>query len=318
MVEIVPYEPEMAPALTALYNRGMLGVPHCYPAAVEVVSACLSGGTEAQRKMPLQARQVLVALDGASVKGFVHLGIGRERHRDTEEKGILRFLWAGPGYRVAGRALLEAAEEVLRKRGMQQIAAFPQAHRYPFYHLPYAYLSDRLWHIGALLAMAGYQTTQGEVFLGWRDYPAIELTPTSMPTKVTVHWRGEEGKRPGVAVCADQGERRVGICCCAPLANWTDVPETQDWCFVDWVCVEEDVQGQGLGKHLLQRALVEMREAGFRHTAISTDWRNYQAALFYTNLGYQVLDWTHGYERDLASRPGGSPSQTRGLRSSYG
>jgi hypothetical protein len=43
--------------------------------------------------------------------------------------------------------------------------------------------------------------------------------------------------------------------------------------------------------------MLELRRAGYRHAAISTALDNYRAALFYSNLGYQVVDWTYGYGR---------------------
>ena len=38
---------------------------------------------------------------------------------------------------------------------------------------------------------------------------------------------------------------------------------------------------------------------GFVHAAIRTDWHNYRAALFYTNLGYRVVDWTYAFGVEL-------------------
>jgi ribosomal protein S18 acetylase RimI-like enzyme len=63
--------------------------------------------------------------------------------------------------------------------------------------------------------------------------------------------------------------------------------------------VEEDFQGQGLGRSLMRRTLAAGREVGYRHASISTDWRNFRAFMFYSNFGYHVADWTYSYARTV-------------------
>jgi GNAT superfamily N-acetyltransferase len=121
-----------------------------------------------------------------------------------------------------------------------------------------------------------------------------------VPAETTVEWRQAHGARPGIVVRAHSAGRRLGVCHCACCGDWIDAQEAQDWCFTTWIGVEGDQQGQGLGRYLLQTALAELRGVGYRHAAISTDWRNHRAALFYTNLGYRVVDWTHAHARELA------------------
>ncbi|UCC67907.1 MAG: GNAT family N-acetyltransferase, partial [Armatimonadota bacterium] len=82
-------------------------------------------------------------------------------------------------------------------------------------------------------------------------------------------------------------------------AEWHDAAEAHDWIFTDWLGVEEEMQGKGLGRHLLQRALQEARRLGYRHASISTSWDNHRAFLFYSNYGYRVADWTYEFARDL-------------------
>jgi GNAT superfamily N-acetyltransferase len=75
--------------------------------------------------------------------------------------------------------------------------------------------------------------------------------------------------------------------------------EAQDWFFTTWINVREDLQGKSLGRCLLTRVLAEMVGVGYRHACISTARDNFQAALFYANLGYRVVDWTYAYGRAL-------------------
>jgi GNAT superfamily N-acetyltransferase len=105
---------------------------------------------------------------------------------------------------------------------------------------------------------------------------------------------------PGLTVHAYRGERELGICMCVSCVEYNLVGADQAWAFTKWLGVEEEVQGRGLGKALLQRALRELRGVGYRHAAISTALHNYRAALFYSNLGYKVVDWTYEYSRSLS------------------
>jgi GNAT superfamily N-acetyltransferase len=246
-----------------------------------------------------QSDTAFVALQGESVLGYAHLVVGRRDRDATAECGLLRFFWYEPGYRSVGQGLLETAEGHFRQCDVQRINVFPQEHRYPFYHLPSAYLSDHLGQVGALLGHNGYRRTRGEVYMDWPDYPLLAPVPVETPVNVVLEWRSDRGVRPGVVLRAFQGGRQVGECHCVSCGDYADAEEAQDWWFVKWIGVEEDVQGQGLGRYLLQRALLEMRGAGYRHAAISTARYNYRAALFYTNLGYRVVDWTYEYEREL-------------------
>ena len=65
--------------------------------------------------------------------------------------------------------------------------------------------------------------------------------------------------------------------------------------FAVWLGVDEPYQGRGLGRYLLQRNLNEAYAAGYRHAVISTAHDNFRAFLFYSNFGYCLADWTHGY-----------------------
>ena len=91
----------------------------------------------------------------------------------------------------------------------------------------------------------------------------------------------------------------MGVCECVSCGEFSHADGAQDWVFTEWLGVEAEFQGKGLGRYLLQRALQEMHGAGYRHAAISTHWRNYRAFLFYSNYGYRVVDWTYGLRREI-------------------
>ena len=173
-----------------------------------------------------------------------------------------------------------------------QIIAFPQDYRYRFYHFKYAYLSVALRQIQALLGYNGYKRKLGEVFLAWKNYTVIPTEPT-LEVELSVNWEPSGGERPNCTVQAFRDGIEIGICqsisgqafrdgieigICQSISGseFSDAPDAQDWFHTQWLGITDEFQGQGLGRHLLQQTLQEMRDIGYRHAAISTDWENYR------------------------------------------
>jgi predicted N-acetyltransferase YhbS len=290
----------MADQLTTAYNSAIRRVPHCYSVnTAEFVTAL----TEDHG---LRGRQVFVALEDQLIVGFAHVGVGYRERGENPEQGLIQFLWYAPEHRQAGQALLEVTEDHLRAHGMRQVVAFHQKYRYPFYHLESAYLSDRLGQVAALLGYNGYRRIGGEVYLDWPDFEPLEPPPVKVPVDIALEWIPGRGARPGLILRAFQDDKWVAVCQCVSCGEFSAVDEAQDWLFTTWLNVQENLQGKGLGRYLLRRALLEMHNAGYRHASISTAIDNYRAALFYTNCGYHVVDWTYGLGRRLE---GGSDAQ---------
>ena len=94
--------------------------------------------------------------------------------------------------------------------------------------------------------------------------------------------------------------KRVGECWSVSGGEFSSHPEAQNWLHTTWLGIEDEFQGQGLGRYLLQYELQEMHKVGYRHAAISTAWDNHRAFLFYSNCGYRTVDWTYGFVKDLS------------------
>ena len=298
-MEILRYDPMMSPDLTSAYNNTIHNMPHCYPVSVEdFTSALASVVKEGHRHDRLNSEMAFVARESGSITGFIHLGVELSEKEKKRDQGIIRFLWYDWGHRLAGQALLSAAEDYFRERDLKQIAAFPQEYHYSFYHFAHSYLSDRLDRVHALLGFNGYRRDRGEVFLDWPNYD-VSLTPADVSAQISVKWDEGKGTRPGVTVQGHQEGKEIGICECVSGGEYSQSDDAQDWLFTTWLGIAEEMQGKGLGRHLLQRALKEMQGLGDRHAAISTDWQNYRATLFYSNFGYHVVDWTYALGRNL-------------------
>lgn len=297
-MEIIQYEPTLLKKLTEGYNNITRHVPHCYRVDENDFADAVAGITgDGEGHEQLHSEAGFVAKDGDALRGFMHVGIRHESDERTPT-GVIYFFWYERGHRVAGQALLEAAEAYFREQNQVRVEAFSQRIRYPFYHFANAFLSDHLDHVQALLAFNGYDRTGGEVFLDWLDYDVVP-TPTAVAAEISIEWDQGRGERPGCVVQANREGKELGTCVALSGGEYSRVDEAQDWLFIISLSVLEDVRHHGLGRHLLLRSLQEMRGKGYRHASISTSLANHRAFLFYSNCGFHVVDWTYGYSREL-------------------
>lgn len=298
-MEVLQYESEMLPEITSSYNNLISGQPHCYPVSVEDFASAVSVVEKKQDHSQLCSEAAFVVREGTSIPGFAHIGIDVPDKAEEAKQGIIRFFWYEMGHRLAGQALLEAMEEYFRQRNLIRINAFHQDYRYPIYHLDHAYLSDRLGHIHGLLGLNGYSRINGEGYLDWPDYTPVTPSPADISAEVSVELEEGHGKLPGLIVRAYQGEKEIGSCHSASCGEFSQADDAQDWIFTTWLGVSSKMQGKGLGRHLLQRALQEAKSMGYRHAVISANWKNYRAHVFYGNYGYRAADWTYGLAKQL-------------------
>ena len=304
-MEIIQYTPDMQEPLTQFYNRMTADVPHCYPVKEEEFAIAMHRITadEADIKEDgLDSEIAFVAMADGIPQAFIHVGISRSGENREEKLGVIRFFAYERGARRIGQAVLETAEVHLKTFNVSQISAFPQECQYRFYHFEHAYLSDALDQVQGLLGFNGYRRSSGEVFLDWEDY-SVTPVPSSLPVTLSVEWKDGRGQLPNCTVLAHQNGKQVGICESLGGGEFSSHTDAQPWLHTVWLGIEDDFQGQGLGRYLLQYALQEMKKIGYRHAAISTAWDNHRAFLFYSNCGYRTVDWTYEFVKDLSETP---------------
>ena len=304
-MEIIQYTPDMQAPVTQFYNRLTTDVPHCYPVKEQEFATAIRGvttGKADKKEGGLDSETAFVAMVKGAVQAYIHVGIGQVGDNREVDIGVIRFLGYERGARHVGQAVLEKAETYLKTYNISRIYAFSQDCRYRFYHFSHAYLSDALDQVQALLGFNGYRRCAGEVFLDWENY-AVTPMPSSLPVTLSVDWEQGRGEHPNCTVKAHRDGEQVGICESVCGGEFSSHPDAQDWLHTVWLGIEDEFQGQGLGRYLLQYELQEMHKVGYRHAAISTNWENYRAFLFYSNCGYQVVDWTYGYEKVLSEAP---------------
>ena len=294
-MEILQYTPDMVSSVTAFYNRLTAGVPHCYPVTEDEFAHAMRGVTDnVEDSETLDSEAAFIVMKRGIVLGFVHVGIGQIGDNREIDVGIIRFLGYERGERRAGQAVLEKAEAYMKACNVSQIFAFSDG--YSFYHLEYACLSSALDHVHALLGMNGYQRSDGWVCFEWRDY-SVTPTPLTAPITLSVHWKEGQGVLPNCDVVAHLNGERIGVCQSVSVGEFSSHTDAQNWFDTGFLDVKDAFQGQGIGRHLLQRSLEEMHNVGYRHAAISANWENYRALLFYSNVGYRVADWTYEYHK---------------------
>ena len=299
-IAVRPFLPDDLSAICDLYNALLVGrVPHCWPVAPSSLDETLQAGEIEREETQLLEQAVLVA--GSGGDGFVHVGRQATNKWQKDEIGVIRFLAYRRGERAVGDALLAAAESWMRERDLRRSVVMPQPWRYPFYAFPHAYLSDHLDHVQALVRFRGYAKTGGEVFLDWLDMqPELASDASGLDYELCVEDRPGAGSRPGLRVRAVQDGDGIGECELVSGADSSAADEAHDFAFCDWLGVEEEYQGRGLGRFLLAHAMYLARERGYRHGAISTAFDNDRAFLFYTNYGFRVVDWTYEFARELS------------------
>ena len=304
-MEIVQYTPDLQKPMTQFYNRLTADVPHCYPVKEGEFADAMHRITADKADIQedgLDAETAFVAIADGIIQAFIHVGISHIGENREEDVGVIRFMGYERGARRVGQAVLEKAETYLKTFNVSKIFASPQECRYRFYHFDHAYLSDALDQVQGLLGYNGYHRSAGEVFLDWEDY-SVTPVPSNLPVTLSTEWKDGRGQLPNCTVHAHQNGEEVGICVSLCGGEFSSHPDAQDWLHTTWLGIEDDFQGQGLGKFLLQYALQEMKKIGYRHAAISTAWDNHRAFLFYSNCGYQTVDWTYEFVKDLSETP---------------
>lgn len=304
-MKIFQYTPDMQTPVTQFYNRLTADVPHCYPVKEEEFATAMHRVTVDQADLKdngLDSEKAFVATIDGTVQAFIHIGVGHRWENKEETIGVIRFMGYERGARYAGQAVLEKAESHLKKFNVSRIVAFPSRFEYRFYHLEYANCSNALDQVHALLGFNGYYPCPRWVFFNWEDYDVIPM-PSPIPVTLSVICRPGRGERQDCIVTAYKDDEEIGECCSISGGEFSSHTKAQDWFHTVWLGIEDEFQGQGLGRYLLQYSLREMKKIGYRHAAISTGWDDYRALLFYSNCGYRVVDRTYEFVKDLSETP---------------
>ncbi len=282
------------------YNRFVAGVPFCQAISTKqmrIIERLM------QDDKHLHGQQLRVVKQGEKILALAHWGVAGPSRRYRKPLGVIAALYHAPGDRAAGQNLLDYIHADFLKQRIHAVEAFHQNWLWPFYHQDHAYLSDTQAHLKALFNHNDYREEHGEEFFEWRDFSPPRLQAARLKLDYEVKEKPGRGELPDVIVTAHNRGRHVGACHSCSCGGFGRDEGAEHTFLTMWLGVEREFRGKGLGKHILARGMSEMARVGYRHATISTSMCNSRAALFYSNFGYRLADWTFGYRRRLLDGP---------------
>ena len=242
---------------------------------------------------------LLVATEGQKALGFAHLCIGlAELDGKNVECGILRCLAFPPERREIGESLLIASESRLRPFAGGTIDAFPLYNGYAFHNHKVGILSDKLSHVVDLLTASSYTPHDGHLTLT-KSLDSIDETVLPKEIDIAIEKTPGDGKLPDIRVRALHRGNRIGQCRSMSGFRYADQKHMQTLCYTRFLGVDEAFSRRGIGRHLLTRALQEMRSEGYDRTALNCRQANNRVLALYSDVGYLTLDSSSAYVKDL-------------------
>lgn len=293
--------------LVDVYNNQITRVDHCYKVSPEEFEKGFQHQKYSRHgyNEEIHSERLIICKDKDDILGFADVAIANiEFDGKKEQKGFIRFLTYKPGCRSAGQLLLDESEKYLKEFDIQEIKAFRLLYihdscGYRFYHLNYGLASDKLGHICALFGMNEYKINGGEIFMDQPNYYVDEPVLIDKSVDIVVEKKAGRGDLPNLDINAYRNGNLVGECESESIGEFVNAKEAQNWIFISGLWIEQNEQKNGWGRYLLQRNLWESQKLGYKHTAISTDWRNYRALLFYTNYGYYLVDTSYEFVKSI-------------------
>ena len=288
---------DAAADLAPTYNEQWASVPFCYPVTPEEFQDGLRLGRDGEPDERLRERKLLVAEQEGETVAFADVALADVEQEKNQ--GLIRFFTYRSGCRPAAQSLLEASEKYLRDLNAERVYAFLKTFSYRFYHLAFGMLSDRQGPICGLLGINGFKLHSGEIFLA-RSIPDLaEPLPPDEQVDVSVKQDPGRGALPNLTVSAVRAGREIGACYSHSVGEYVRAQDAQTSCFTVGLGTQDSEQGKGWGLYLLQKSVWEMRKIGYEVAVISTDRENYRALLLYANYGYQMIDTTYEFVKEI-------------------
>ena len=262
------------------YTRLTAGVPHCLPIGEAFFGEQLVRQREAT---------VLVAEDSAGAAlGFAAYTAVSDDQENTGDAVTALFF----DNRSVGSALLQECA----RRSQHLTLAFPASHGMSpirAYNAGWNGLSDRLAHVGHVLALAGFTPYYRELsMIG--DLDAIEHTPVDVPGIDIQFFVEEDGSFRQQAI---DGEQKSGVCSYYLLARYTDDPRATRIGYIDGLWVPERARRRGIGRALMLHALAHVRALGCTECWLTTGADNWPAQPLYLALGFAFVDCSASFKR---------------------
>ncbi len=295
------WEMDEAARLQAVWEVATASAPFAYPVEpAEFAAGIIPMESDDESCASAQSQKLLAASDTTGPVGFVHLCVGSDVEVDGEniECGIIRFLAFSPRRREVGQALLSDAEQIFQSEGLTRVDAFSLYHGYPFHNHKVGILSSRMTHVSSLLKENGYRAHDGHVTMQ-RSLDSAPLPDPHQGVKLIIERSDGAGALPNIRVKAAIDGQAIGSCRSQSGRTYAD-QDSLDWLsYTRWIGVKESYRRKGIGRHLLRRALHEMRCEGYKSAALNCREENHAAVSLYLSEGYRTRDTSLAYVKDL-------------------
>ncbi len=305
MVRIAAFEEAHLPQLVELVNMHLRSVPpygarvdaravetalrfyealwaHHYPALAREPNSCTS----------------FVALEGADVLGLVvarpevlHLEEDELGEENSAELSLFLFHPARPD---AGERLIAAAMELLSARGAKSVDT---PGRCPV-GLGWSGIPEGWLHVTTALSAAGFEHVDGWALL-FGDTREMETEPPPLPPSMHVLFTPYPERREW-RLEVYHHDRYAAECearCVPPHLEHCE--GFDEWVVIEWIGVDEEFRGRGLGFWLMMKQLLYHLRGGRHRVLLWTGPENDIALRFYRRLGFEDGPRTRVYRRSL-------------------
>jgi len=287
---IVSLQQSHLPALYEIYRRATAGAAHCalvpsYERFAEALTA---------PAQPFAA--LLVAEEASGISGIAALLPPALAQDGTTEISLSALFVADE---AAGQQLLSACLRVAHERGVQRVRAFPNSHRrcpVPGYNAGWDGLSDALRPVARLLARNGFTPCYRELHMtcAFARFPPTVAVP---PAGVSVERRAPD--EWGYKLVPLLNGQSAGVCSYSTLKDSVDDPAAAHVGYIWGIGVAEWARRRGIARHLMNLALAHLHELGCTACWLTTGSANWSAQPLYLALGFEVVDTSTSFERDL-------------------
>jgi ribosomal protein S18 acetylase RimI-like enzyme len=319
-MRVVALRDDHLPQLYAIYREVTATAAHCrfVPSPAHFAASLAAPAVPGTR--------LFVAEQGGRGAGFTALLAPRpgdgapqpEASAGRAPEAELTALFVGD--ERAGQALLDACTAHARSLGARRLLAFPVEHGHgpiPSYNASWGGLSDRQPLVARLLTSNGFAPYHRELHLGcdgerFPPPPPPGVPPPSSgsgaPSRVEPAPRATRDGvqiRPGVdrhgrpCLRALHGEAQLGICVYGTLEHLTDDPAAARWGYIWWLHVQEEHRRRGWGRRLLAGALAALAARGAAGCWLTTASDNFPAQALYLALGFEIVDASAAFGKDL-------------------
>lgn len=304
-MRVVPLREAHLPALHEVYVRLTRDVPHCrFQPSLAHFSKSLLRPAKGNTRIGVAEDDAGTAIGFSALLPPAPTGPSADAAVKPPEAELTALFAEDEG---ALRALLESAIGAARDMGARRLAAFPQEHEHcPIrsYMAGWCGLSDRLPAVARTLSTAGFSPFYRELHLSMSpdrfSPPSVPVYVTPPPPDVELRPGRDKYQRP--VLRALDGQTQIGVCAYARVGAWgsaTDHPDAARCGFIWWLHTDPAHRRRGIARALLTHALATLANQGCTECWITTGADNWPAQPLYLSLGFEIVDSSACYARDL-------------------